>query len=289
MPDVTVAVVSFNTRAQLRACLASMRGLPPEIWVVDNGSQDGSPDVVREQFPEVRLVQTETNLGFGAAVNLVARQTSTPWLVVANADVVLTPGALDRLLATARDDPGAGAVAPRLVLPDGRTQHSVFAFPSVRFAALLAAGLAGDRHCVPGRWDPSRARRVPWAVGAFLLLRREAWDAAGGFDEAQWMYAEDLDLGWRLRRAGWATRYEPRAVVHHDEASATEVAFGWRRRERWQRATYAWILRRRGPVRLRAIAALNVLGALVRGEWAWARLHARTGLLAGRAELRGVR
>jgi GT2 family glycosyltransferase len=288
--DVTVAVVSFNTRTLLRACLASMRGpLPPEVWVVDNGSQDGSPDVVRQEFPEVRLVETGTNLGFGAAVNLVARQTSTPWLLAANADVELTPGALERLVATAREDRAAGAVAPRLVLPDGRVQHSVFAFPTVPFTALFALGLAGDRLCVPGRWDPTRARRVPWAVGACLLLRREAWDAAGGFAEEQWMYAEDLDLGWRLRRAGWVTRYEPRAVVRQAEAAATGPAFGWRRRERWQRATYAWVLRRRGAARLRVVAGLNVLGALARGEPAWAKLHARTGLLASRSSLRRVR
>src|SRR6202011_88109 len=108
-------------------------------------------------------------------------------------------------------DPGAGAVAPRLVLPDGTTQHSVFAFPTVPFAFILAtgayrhwAGLA-DRLAIPGHWDSARSRRVPWAVAAFLLIRRAAWDQLGGFDERQWMYAEDLDLGWRLREAGWTT------------------------------------------------------------------------------------
>ena len=257
--------------------------------MVDNGSTDGSPAVVRNQFPEVHLVETGSNLGFGAAVNLVAARTSTPWLVIANADVELTSGALERLLETAADDPGAGAVAPRLVLPDGRTQHSVYAFPSVPFTFLFAVGLAGDRLCVPARWNPDRARRVPWAVGAFLLIRREAWDAVGGFDEAHWMYAEDLDLGWRLHRAGWATRYEPRAVVRHHEAASAEPAFGWRRRERWQRATYAWILRRRGLVVLRVVAALNVLASLGRLRWDWAKLHLRTGLLASARSLRAMR
>ncbi len=92
--------------------------------------------------------------------------------------------------------------------------------------------------CLEGAWDPQRPRRVPWAVGAFLLVRRPAWDAIGGFDPAQWLYAEDLDLGWRLARAGWATRYEPRARVRHHESAATGQAWGSdERTARWLRAS----------------------------------------------------
>ena len=117
-------------------------------------------------------------------------------------------------------------------------------------------------------------------------MRREAWDAAGGFDDAQWMYAEDLDLGWRLDRAGWHTRYEPSARVRHVASAATTQAWGDERTVRWQRATYAWMLRRRGPLRTRTAAALNVGGALARAalfpkarraNLGWARLH-RMGL-----------
>ena len=285
--QITVAIVSWNTRDLLRECLASMPA-SVDVWVVDNGSSDGSVEMVRSDFPGVRLGGSKRNLGFGGAVNFVVRSTSTPWVVAANADVRLTDGALEALLGAAERDPGAGAVAPRLVLPDGSTQHSVFAFPTVPFSLLFALGLAGDRLCVPGRWDSERARRVPWAIGAFLLLRREAWDAAGGFDERQWMYAEDLDLGWRLRRAGWATRYEPRAVVHHESSASTAALWGDARTERWQRATYAWVLRRRGALALRAVALINVLGAVVRREWRWAGLHARTGLLARSSSLRAA-
>ena len=165
-------------------------------------------------------------------------------------------------------DTKAGALAPRLLRPDGTTEHSVHPFPGLRFTAAFALGLTkpyGDRLCLEGAWDPERARRVPWAIGAFLLLRREAFDAAGGFDERQWLFAEDLDLGWRLRRAGWATRYEPAARVEHAGSAATG-AFGDERTERWQRATYAWILRRRGIAVTRLTALLNVLGALARAE-----------------------
>jgi GT2 family glycosyltransferase len=301
MPDVTVAVVSYQTRDHLRACLASLES-QADVWVVDNGSTDGSPEMVRSEFGWATLVEPGSNLGYGAAVNLVAERTSTPWLVASNADVALEPGALDALLAAARADPRAGAVAPRLLLPDGSTQHGVHPFPTVPFTAAFAAGLTrpfADRLCLVGAWDPERARRVPWAIGAFLLLRREAWDAVGGFDERQWLFAEDLDLGWRLRRAGWATRYEPRARVRHAASAATD-AFGPERTDRWMLATYAWLARRRGLATARLVAGLNVAGALRRAlltrdqaarraNLGWARLHARAGLRTARHSLREVR
>jgi N-acetylglucosaminyl-diphospho-decaprenol L-rhamnosyltransferase len=152
-----------------------------------------------------------------------------------------------------------------------------------------------------GHWDADRGRRVPWAVGALLLVRRAAWNAVGGFDERQWMYAEDLDLGWRLHRAGWSTRYVPGARVRHESGAATAQAWGEERTARWQRSTYEWMLLRRGRVRTRATAAIHVLGAMARyaaltplarvapGRWAarrrtwrwWATLHAG-GLQVGR-------
>ena len=301
MSEVAVAVVSFQTREHLRACLASLEG-EAEVWVVDNGSSDGSREMVREEFAWAHLVEADSNPGYGAAVNLVAARTSTPWIAASNADVVLEADALDALLRAGRADPRAGAVAPRLILPDGSTEHSVHPFPTLGVTAAFAFGLArlaGDRLCLEGQWDAGRPRRVPWAIGAFLLLRREAWDAVGGFDERQWLFAEDLDLGWRLARAGWAVRYEPDARVRHAGSAATG-SFGAARTERWQRATYAWLLRRRGIVVTRAVAALNVFGALLRAALTpnqarrrsylrWARLHARTGLRTGRHALREVR
>ncbi len=300
MPDVAISVVSYNTRELLRACLASLcddvaAGLV-EVWVVDNGSSDGSAAMVAAAFPWARVVAPGRNLGFGAAVNVVAARTSTPYLVAANADVAVTPGAVRALLHALRRDPGAGAAAPALVLPDGSVQHSVFAFPTVGATACVVCGLFGDRLCVPGAWRPGRRRRVPWAVGAFLMVRREAWEAAGGFDDRQWMYAEDLDLGWRLRRAGWATRYEPAAVVHHEESAATRAAWGEARVDRWQAATYAWVLRRRGRGSLWAVAGLNVAGAGARAVrhprragfyLRWARRHARTARAARRTGAAG--
>jgi GT2 family glycosyltransferase len=279
-----VAVVSWNTKALLAECLRSLESVAregvAEVWVVDNASSDGSPAMVRGEFPWARLIASEENLGFGRAVNRVAQAApETGWIAVANADVALEAGALGALLRAGEDDSGAGILAPKLILEDERSQHSLHSFPTLRFTLLWNLGLHrvsrrwGDARCVEGCWDPERARRAPWAVGAFLLVRREAWEACGGFDESQWMYAEDLDLGWRMARAGWATRYVPEARVRHAEAAATSQVWGHRRVVEAQRATYAWMARRRGRLRTRAIAAVNVLGA--RARWLTRAVGAR--------------
>jgi N-acetylglucosaminyl-diphospho-decaprenol L-rhamnosyltransferase len=313
---VAVVVVSWNTRNLLRRCLESFaseadRGLV-EVWVIDNASTDGSPELVRDHFGWAHLIAPAENLGFGRAVNLAVRRSSAEWIAVANADVAVRPTALAALLEAGARDPAAGAIAPRLLLPDGSTQHSVFGFPTVPFAFLLATGAyrlwpgLADRLAMMGHWDTERARRVPWAVAAFLLVRRAAWDEVGGFDERQWMYAEDLDLGWRLREAGWATRYEPRAVVDHENSASTSQMFGPDVAPQWQRSTYGCLARRRGIVRTWAVALLNFAGAggrwaayglvaTVRPEYAgrrdawgrWAPVHLR--VLRGRRALERLR
>ncbi len=254
--QVAVAVVSWNTRELLAECLRSLapdvRAGRAEVWVVDNGSRDGSRELVREQFGWVTLVEPGENIGFGRAVNLVAERSSTAWIAAANADIALLPGALEALLAVGGSDPRAAIVAPRLVLPDGSTQHSVFSFPTVALSIVFGSGAwrlnadLGDRLCIEGAWDPDRERSVPWAIGAFVLIRRGAFDAVGGFDARQWMYAEDLDLAWRVAGRGWTTHYVPRAHVRHAASAATRLAFGDAQRRRHMAASYAWMARRRG-------------------------------------------
>jgi GT2 family glycosyltransferase len=296
-PAVAVAVVSYNTMALLDACLASLRdahdaGLA-EVWVVDNLSTDGSPEMVAERHPWVRLERPERNLGFGTAVNLVARRSGARWIAAANADIRLTPGALDALVAAGDDDLGVGAVAPRLLLPDGSTQPSVQPFPGLADALARVlrlhrvSGAVARRLYLESHWDPDVAADVPWATGAFLLVRREAFLDIGGFDEAIWMYGEDLDLGWRLHQAGWTTRYEPAAVVHHDHSAASSVAFGDGLLDRWVGATYDWLRLRRGRRSARLVAVTQLSDAQARAlvtrpfsgrSDAWAGRHERARL-----------
>jgi N-acetylglucosaminyl-diphospho-decaprenol L-rhamnosyltransferase len=272
--DIAVAVVSTNLRELLAATLRSLRAEHEagraEVWVVDNASTDGSPEMVRSEFPWVSLIASEENLGYGVAVNQVAERTRTPWIAPANEDIEVRSGAIARLLETGRRRPDAAVVAPRLVLPDGSTQHSVNSFPTIPFSIAYNLGLhrlsrrLGERLCIGGHWDPDRPREVPWSIATFMLVRRTAWDEIGGFDTAQWMHAEDLDLAWRLRQRGWKTYYEPGAHVFHVGSAASKKAFGEDLTSRYMAASYAWMARRRGLPVARAVALLNVGGAALR-------------------------
>lgn len=271
---VTVAVVSWNARELLARCL---RSLEPdaeagraEVWVVDNASADGTPEMVREDFPWVSLVASQSNLGYGRAINLVADRTDSSWIAAANQDLRLHPGALVRMIEAGESRPQAGVVAPRLLGPDGSTQQSVHSFPTIPLSLAYNSGLTalvprlGDRLCISGRWDSDRGRAVPWAIAAFWLIRRSAFDAVGGFDPEQWLHAEDLDLAWRLREAGWWTWYEPSAAVDHVGSVSVREAFGELVESRFAAAGYAWIARRFGVRRARSVAALNAAGAAAR-------------------------
>ncbi|MDQ3571642.1 MAG: oligosaccharide flippase family protein [Actinomycetota bacterium] len=292
-PQATIAIVSYNTCELLRRCLRSLAdemesGLA-RVVVVDNASSDGSAEMVADEFPEVQLLALADNIGFGRAVNLAAETGASEWLVIANADVQFTPGALESLIA-AGADPAVGAIAPRLIMPDGSTQHSIHSFPSAGLAGFVNLGLyrffprAADRLLIEGTTDLGRVRDVDWALGALLVVRRHAFEAIRGFDPSQWIYAEDLDLQWRLRENGWRVRYEPRAGVRHEGSAATKAEWGDQRHTRHVSAGYAWMARRRGAGFAWSNAAVNTLGNAVRigrhpgdarGFALMARLHSR--------------
>ena len=273
-PPIAVAVVSYNTRELLASCLESLhpeaRAGRAVVWVVDNASTDGSAELVAERFEWVKLIASPDNLGFGRAVNLVAERTLTPWIAPANADIVLEPGALATLLAAGERHREAGVVGPRLVRPDGSTQVSGQPFPTLTNATLdrlrvhRVSPRVAARLCLRPAWERSCGGPVDWLTGAFFIVRREAWDAVGGFDQAQWLYGEDLDLCWRLTRAGWSVRYEPAARVLHVHSAAARTVFKDRLSERMVTASYAWMLRRQGLIRMRATALVRVTDAILR-------------------------
>jgi N-acetylglucosaminyl-diphospho-decaprenol L-rhamnosyltransferase len=306
MPHVTVAIPTHNRGGLVVEALESVlhqEYADREIVVVDNGSTDGSPELVAARHPWARLLRAGGNLGYGAAVNLGARHAghggaAPRWLVAANADVAMHPGALAALVAAGDADPGVGVVAPRLLLPDGSTQHHLHPFPSVRALAAVHLPAAGPALRVggpmEGHWDPERATDVDWAHGALLLVRRGAFDAIGGFAGSLWLYAEDMDLSWRLARAGWRTRYEPRARATHAVSAATTQAWSDDDRDaRKQAMTYAWMRGAFGRRRTATLAATAWAGARVQATRApagWRRdralAHARRHRAGLRAALR---
>jgi len=219
-----VVIVSFRSRDLLRDCLMSLRLHPPcrgaQIWVVDNASHDGTVEMVRGRFPEVELIVSPKNLGFAAANNLAIRRGGAPFVLALNPDTRVTPGALDHMLELMESNPSIGIAGCRLEREDGTFDHAARrSFPTPLGALGHFSGI-GRKAKAPAWLSQYRAPVVERGPvdsvnGAFMLMRRDALDAVGLFDEGYWMYMEDLDLCYRFAQAGWKTWYEPNVTVVH--------------------------------------------------------------------------
>ena len=230
MSRVAVAIISWNTRDLLHECLRSVVAESPrEVVVVDNASSDGSPAMVRRDFPAVRLQANDDNPGFGAAGNQAFRLTTAPYLLLLNADTRIAAGALGAIAEYLDSHRRVAVLGPRLVHPDGRLQSSCSAFPNPLVPLVKSKRLTRLVRRIPvardwmlDTWSHDRPRRVPWVVGAALALRREAFEAVGGFDERIRMYFEEPDLCLRLLRAGWQTHFAPVTDIVHVEGASTQ-------------------------------------------------------------------
>ena len=229
---VAVVVVNYNTRNFLRACLASVAAeSPDEVVVVDNGSTDGSVEMVRSEFPAVRLVEDPGNPGYGAASNRGISACEAPYVLLINSDTLLRAGTLQALRDYMDRHPRAGSAGPRLVHADGSPHRSCYAFPSTTFLILEHSPLRRMAGWIPRvrrryfiDWSPREACAVPWVHGAVLMLRRSAFEAVGGFDPSFHMYYEEVDLAYRLAAAGWETHFAPVAEVTHVGGASTSKA-----------------------------------------------------------------
>jgi GT2 family glycosyltransferase len=230
-PDLAVVVVNYNTRDLLAACLRSLDGarVRIEVFVVDNGSRDGSAEMVQRCFPQVRLLEPGANLGLAGGSNLALRQTIARHVLLLNSDAEVLPGALDAVVAFLDLHPFAGAVGGRLLYPDGSFQHSAYRFPGLAQIVLdffpLHHRLAESR--LNGRY-PRRAYTRPFEIdfplGAFMAVRGETLARVGPLDPTFFLYCEEVDWAYRIRRAGWRIYCEPRAVaIHHGGQSTRQV------------------------------------------------------------------
>jgi N-acetylglucosaminyl-diphospho-decaprenol L-rhamnosyltransferase len=226
---VAVAVVSFQTRDLLRRCLTSVRAARPvETVVVDNGSTDGSIELVGDAFPDARLLVNDRNRGYGAAANQALTACTAPAVLLLNSDTELEPAALRALGRYLAEHPAAGVVGPRLADPDGRLQPSTLGYPSAADMLMgdtglhvLVRRLPLVRECFLRTWAHDAARIVPWVSGAALAIRRSAFDTIGGFDERYFMYYEEVDLCQRMAAAGFETHYAPVTTVAHARSAST--------------------------------------------------------------------
>jgi len=243
MSCLTVVIVSWNVRGLLTACLRSLLAdlasteLATEVWVVDNGSSDGTPQMVEEAFPDVHLIASRENLGFvrgnNRALNEILDRESPPvdyfWLL--NPDTEVQPGATAALVAALEAHPRAGIVGPKLLYPDGSLQHSAFRFPGLVQLIFELFPLPARLYDTPlngryprRRYEGSQPFAVDHPLGASMLVRAETIADVGLMDEDFFMYCEEIDWCWRMREEGWRALCAPAAhVIHHAGQSSGQV------------------------------------------------------------------
>jgi len=225
-------LVTYQSAADLPSCLDALPAAagphPLEVVVVDNASRDHSAEIARSRG--LKVLEQPANLGLSRAINLGAAQTAAPWLLVVNPDARLAAGSLAHMVATATADERIGAVGPRLRNLDGSPYPTGRRFPSILMGTLHAvlgtvwAANPATRRYHLADLERDAPARVDWVSGACMLLRRQAFDDVGGFDEGYFMYFEEIDLCLRLARGDWAVAYDPGAEVWHTVGGSTRSA-----------------------------------------------------------------
>lgn len=230
MLDLTIIIVNWNTRELLRRCLESVfgtvHGLLFEVWVIDNGSTDGSGEMVRAEFPQVRLIENIDNLGFAKANNQALKVCSERYALLLNSDAFLMDGAVEGLIAALENDAHAGIAGARLEYPDGRGQRSYGSLPSPIGEMWSLLGLDKRREqklCAEGT---ETVRPVEAVNGACMLVSRELLNEIGLFDERFFMFSEEIDLCKRAQAAGWLVVYAPGARAVHVGGGSSGLTAG---------------------------------------------------------------
>ncbi len=287
--ELAVVVVTYNALPFLEQCLSSVAGW--ETVVVDHGSTDGTLGLVRERFPDVRLVEQE-NLGLAAGWNRGIGETSSPWVLILNADAWAVGDGVEQLLRFAESRADAGIVGPKLLNTDGSLQRSVRGYPTLWrlateyfFLRKLAPRTRALNAFYAGGFEHDRVTEAEFVMGSVMLVRRAAIDRVGLLDEDFFLFSEETDWCYRFVRAGWKVLFYPGAeFVHVGGAS-----HGGRMYTENLRGHLRFLAKHRGPAeaeraRRMLLAALRVRGAMFPGERGRMYRDAAGWLASGSAE-----
>ncbi len=253
--DLSIVVVNWNTRDLLRLCLASIyrnaADLDYEVIVVDNGSTDDSVEMVRLGFPGTIVVRNQENLGFARANNQAIRRCFGRHVLLLNSDAMLLWGSARQMVEHLDTNPRVGAVGGKLLNPDGTFQSSYADFPRLLGETLLLTGLSrwllGSSYPSYSESRSQDRRPVDWVSGAFLMVRRGALDTVGLLDEDYFMYTEEVDWCYRIRRRGWEIHYLPEAQAVHWSGGTSQLV-PERKRAQLYRSKWLFMRKHRGAL-----------------------------------------
>lgn len=294
-PQVSVVIVSYNVKDMLRDCLHSVlqegQTVPLELIVVDNASGDGSAQMVEHEFPQVKLIKNDENLGFAKATNQGMRQSRGEHVLLLNPDTVVYRGAISEMVRGLRENPSAGVIAPRLLNEDGSPQPSL----SLRTHLSLPVNLIREFQLY--RWlggarryledaqfagSATEPREIEDASGACLLARGEAVKDVGLLDERFFFQGEDCDWCLRMKKAGWKVLYWPSAVITHLGRKSSPDVWSPTRQCNLRHARYLLMRKHRGAIAALALRAAvfwgHLLQVLVKMALPGVRSRARTDL-----------
>ena len=283
MLDLGIVIVNWNTRDLLRDCLRSVEqsvGVTYRVVVVDNASTDGSAERVRAGFPRVELIENADNRGYPAANNQGLRRLgferggpddAPRYALALNPDTVLPPDALREMVGYMDADPRVGVAGPKLVLLDGSLDLACrrsFPTPEISFYRMIGLSRLFPRSRRFGRYnltylDPDVETEVDSVVGAFMMVRREAIQRVGLFDETFFMYGEDLDWAYRIKQAGWTVKYNPRVTVTHVKRAASRQSR--RAQQEFYRAMLIFYRKHYRPTTPWWLHSLVLMGLALRG------------------------
>jgi GT2 family glycosyltransferase len=292
MAELSVVVVTYNALPWLERCLESVRAY--ETIVVDHGSTDGTLELVRSHFPQVRLIE-EGNTGLGAGSNTGMRVASGDYFLLLNSDAWAVDDAVERLVAFAEEHPEAAVVGPKLLNQDGSLQRSVRGFPTIWrltteyfFLRKLAPGSRALNSFYASRFPHDEVREAEFVMGACMLVRREAADTVGLFDEDFFMFSEETDWCYRFRQAGWKVLFFPGAEFVHVGGASTSQNWGPMYREQL-RGHLRFLAKHQGPreaerARRLLLASMRMRAVLFQGERGRTSREAARWLASGRAQ-----
>lgn len=274
-PAASLVIVNFNTASKTIRLAGQLADTVHEVILVDNASPDGSAaslSAFAKERSNVRLVALDRNRGYGAGANAGARAAGGDVLIVTNPDVEIAPADVTRLVTSVMQ-PGVALVAPRFTYPDGTLQPSAHRRDPLLLSTIfeMCRPLTAVAHRVSPGWNPTlyrpedhaRSRDCAHVLGAFMAIRKEAFDAVGGFDESFFLYREETDLCRRLRAAGWRVRHVADAAAIHEGGASTPGDIPTMSRPAALRSHYRFIAKHRGRVRARLAWMLGTLGCLL--------------------------
>jgi GT2 family glycosyltransferase len=224
--EIAIIIVNWNQKDMTLHCLETVFANAPacsyEVVLVDNGSSDGSVDAMRRRFPDLRILENVANVGLAKANNRAMKETDSEFILLMNNDTVVKPGCIETLHAFIKEHPDAGIAGAKMFYGDGALQYSCFDFPGIINALWEALGLASLFPCsrVFGSyemswWDHAEPRQVDWVSTACYIARRAAFEKVEFIDPAYFVYSDDVDMGFKMRRTGYKVYYVPAAQIVH--------------------------------------------------------------------------